>query len=120
GGSPLAIAVDAKTHRAFVANSVDGTVSVLDADTSTVLRTVKVGKDTAALVVDEGTGRVYVSTNAPAPRPPVANPGQVAFPGLHTVNTSSAARTVTFTNVGATNLTFGRSFVAGSYPNDFN
>src|SRR5437764_3114774 len=37
GQGPSALAVDQRTHRVFVANSVDNTVSVLDADRGTLL-----------------------------------------------------------------------------------
>jgi len=70
GMLPVAVAVDARSGRVFVANKgpVDsnlvplgnGTVSVLDARSGAVLRTVPVGTYPAALAVDERAGRAFV------------------------------------------------------------
>jgi YVTN family beta-propeller protein len=68
GAAPVAIAVDAQTGRAFVANtgggglSLGGTgsVSVLDSRSGRVLRTVAVGPNPALLAVDAPAGRVLV------------------------------------------------------------
>jgi YVTN family beta-propeller protein len=48
---PAAIAVDAQTHHAFVANSASGSVSVLDTRNGAVLRTVRVGRSPLAIAV---------------------------------------------------------------------
>lgn len=60
GQSPAALAVDERTGRAFVVNSGDNTVSVLDTRTATLLRTVGVGWAPLAIAVDERAGRVFV------------------------------------------------------------
>jgi YVTN family beta-propeller protein len=61
GGVPSSIAVDAYTGIAYVANSADGTVSVVAEDTNTVTATISVGGDLAGIAVDEKTGLVFVS-----------------------------------------------------------
>jgi YVTN family beta-propeller protein len=79
GHMPGWVAVDARTTRAFVTNSVEHTVSVLDASTGAVLRTVAlpgepdfaatdvrtvaVGKMPDAVAVDAATGHVFVTNN---------------------------------------------------------
>lgn len=69
GRRPTAIAVDARTRRAFVVNAGLygptglglGSVSVLDTRTGAILRTVTVNKAAVALAIDEGTNRVFVA-----------------------------------------------------------
>src|SRR5205823_336523 len=53
--------VDARSGHAFVANSGDGTVSVLDARTGSVVRTVAVDLHPSALAVDARSGHVFVA-----------------------------------------------------------
>lgn len=60
GQSPAALAIDERTGRAFVVNSGDNTVSVLDTRTATLLRTVGVGWAPLTIAVDEQAGRVFV------------------------------------------------------------
>jgi len=70
GVAPGAVAVDGRSGRVFVANAgpVDrlgnarerGTVSVLDARSGVVCRTVTVGLDPDAIAVDERAGRAFV------------------------------------------------------------
>src|SRR5919201_1124740 len=70
GMLPTAVAVDARSGRVFVANKgpVDGnlvplsngTVTVLDARSGAVLRTIGVGTYPTALAVDERAGRAFV------------------------------------------------------------
>ena len=72
GGDPSAMAIDTRAGRVFVASvgRVDpmrqdlplerGSISVLDARTGALLRTVSVGVAPRAIVVDEQTGRAFV------------------------------------------------------------
>jgi len=60
GRDPAALAFDQVTGRAFVANSRDNTVSVLDVDRRVLLRTVAVGAYPAALALDGRRGRAFV------------------------------------------------------------
>jgi len=64
GTAPVAIAVDARTGRAFVVNNRDNTVSVLDTRTGALLRTVAVGQGPTGIAVDERDGRVVVTDAA--------------------------------------------------------
>jgi YVTN family beta-propeller protein len=54
------VAVDAQSARVFIPNNGANTVSMLDARTGVVLRTITVGPHPAKAVVDERTGRVFV------------------------------------------------------------
>ncbi len=64
GGPGVAfIGLDAQARRAFVADQVSDTVTVLDLTTGAVLRTVSVGLTPSGLAVDAATHRVLV-TNA--------------------------------------------------------
>jgi DNA-binding beta-propeller fold protein YncE len=78
GSVPSAVTVDAHTGRVFVLNSNvtvthndvrsigRGTVSVLDARTGMMLRTIAVGTNPSAIVVDEKTGQVLVTNSGEA------------------------------------------------------
>jgi YVTN family beta-propeller protein len=59
---PSAIAVDARRGHAFVANAYDGSVSMVEARSGRVLRTVAVGANPWSLAVDPRADRVLVST----------------------------------------------------------
>jgi len=60
-GRVPAAAVDERTNRIFVANLRENTVSVLDAQTGHMLRTVGVGRDPWSLAVATTAGRVCVA-----------------------------------------------------------
>jgi YVTN family beta-propeller protein len=60
GNYPCAIAVNPKTHMAYVTNYADDTVSVIDGAKGTVAGTVKVGHSPQSAAVDAVTNRVYV------------------------------------------------------------
>ena len=60
GTGPAGVAVDPSTHTVFVANSGDGTVSVIDAATRTVIASIPVGEKPSAVAVDPGTHTVFV------------------------------------------------------------
>jgi len=59
GGIPSAVAVDALTHRVYVANYADDTMSVIDG--GRVVATVKVGRSPQNIAVDAKRKRVYVA-----------------------------------------------------------
>ncbi len=61
GAIPCAVAVNAETSRAYVVNSGDETLSVVDGATAKVLATVKVGSHPQAVAVDARRNRVYVA-----------------------------------------------------------
>ena len=61
GSTPLGLAVDAATGRAFVVSNTDGTVAVIDVKAGRLLRTVLVGDGPTGVAVDERDGRVVVS-----------------------------------------------------------
>src|SRR5947199_3819872 len=63
GATPVSLAVDARTGRAFVVNNGDNSVSVIDSYRGRLLHTVRVGPGPTAVVVDEPGRRVLV-TNA--------------------------------------------------------
>src|SRR5437763_17105889 len=63
GSTPVSLAVDARTGRAFVVNNGDNSVSVIDSYRGRLLRTVGVGPGPTTVVVDEPGRRVLV-TNA--------------------------------------------------------
>jgi YVTN family beta-propeller protein len=68
----MAVAVDGRTGRAFVASSDANSVSVLDVRTGTVLRTIPVGAHPLAMAVDERTGRAFVASYGGTAREPAA------------------------------------------------
>jgi len=72
GASPVALAIDRRTGRLLVANQglpgpgsfmAAGTVSVLDARSGRLVRAVPVGSRPMGIVVDERTGRAFISNN---------------------------------------------------------
>lgn len=61
GDSPWGIDVNAITNHIFVSNQYDGTVSVIDGATHTVISTVSVGSGPAGVGVNATTNRIYVA-----------------------------------------------------------
>ncbi|WP_342612307.1 YncE family protein [Terriglobus saanensis] len=59
GNIPSAVAVDAATHRVYVANYADDTVSVIDG--GRVIATLKVGRSPQSIAVDAKRRRIYVA-----------------------------------------------------------
>src|SRR5438067_3630976 len=57
---PLSVSVDERAGRAYVINQNSNTLSILDARSGALLRTVAVGQSPAFLLVDERAGRVLV------------------------------------------------------------
>ncbi|MCU1248887.1 MAG: beta-propeller repeat protein [Edaphobacter sp.] len=60
GNYPCAIAVNPKTHMAYVTNYADDTVSVIDGASGTVRGTIPVGSHPQSVAVDPTRNRVYV------------------------------------------------------------
>jgi YVTN family beta-propeller protein len=61
GAGPVSVAVDTSNGRAYVASAGDGTVSVIDGKTDTVLATLKVGSHPYSIAADSAAGKVYLS-----------------------------------------------------------
>lgn len=61
GAAPVSIAVNGETGSVYVANSGDGTVSVLDGRSDAVVATVPVGSHPYSIAVNTPTGEIYVS-----------------------------------------------------------
>lgn len=72
GNDPLAIGVDGRTGRVFVANYDGGTVSMLDARSGVLVRTVKLGHYPTVVAVDEADARVFTLNDA-IPASPESN-----------------------------------------------
>ena len=60
GSQPHGIAMDVESRRAFVANYGDGSVSVLNLETSSAVRKIKVGKNPQNVAVDSASGVLLV------------------------------------------------------------
>src|SRR5690242_5060262 len=60
GRVPMAVVVDERTRRVFMANLGSNTVSMLDADSGAVLATIPVAPNPSALAVATAAGRVFV------------------------------------------------------------
>jgi YVTN family beta-propeller protein len=63
GSGPAGVAVDPDTGTVYVANHLDGTVSVISEATDAVTNTISVGGDLGGVAVDHGTGTVYVTAS---------------------------------------------------------
>ena len=61
GKAPSAVAVDARRGRVYVADSGDGTVTVVDGQADRVTTKVKAGPHPYVLAVNDATGKVYVT-----------------------------------------------------------
>src|SRR5919199_2311127 len=81
GSTPVSLAVDARTGRAFVVNNGDNSVSVIDSARGTLLRTVGVGPGPTAVVVDEPGRRVLVTNAATRVSQQTAQIGILYFMG---------------------------------------
>src|SRR5437016_1433994 len=63
GTEPLGVAADAMTNTIYVANAMDGTVSVINGRTNTVTATVDVGGVPVGVAADPKTSTVYVTNS---------------------------------------------------------
>src|SRR3989475_10362705 len=61
GISPSGVAVNPSTGRIYVANRGDGTISVINSATKTVVGTITVGDIPAELAVNPATNRLYLT-----------------------------------------------------------
>ena len=61
GAAPQNVAVNPATHRGYVTNQTDGTMSVLDLTTNVVIATVATGPQPYGVTVNPATNRIYVS-----------------------------------------------------------
>jgi YVTN family beta-propeller protein len=61
GAAPVSIAVNSVNGRVYVANSGDGSVSVLDGTSDAVVATIPVGSHPYSIATDSATGKVYVT-----------------------------------------------------------
>ena len=128
GSNPRGLAVSPDGIRAYTTNSSDNTVSVIDTSTNTVIDAIPVGFNPRAVAVSPDSKNGYVtnlddnSVSVLALRPPVftAAPDPVGFADQR-IGTTSAAQTVTVTNTGSSDLTFGPAAVtlAGANPGQF-
>jgi YVTN family beta-propeller protein len=113
GLHPNAIAVDARRGHVFVANAYDGSVSMVEARSGRVLRTLAVALSPWSIAVDQRSDRVLVSTGKELW--PSATPGRVQ---VLDGRTGRRLRTVAVGR-GPTGLTVdersGHVFVANSY-----
>ena len=128
--NPCGVALDAGTRTAFVTNSGDNTVSVIDSSTHTVTSTVPVGKNPQAVAVDPGTHSVYVansddntvsvidsSTHTVTATVPVGkNPDAAAVdPGTHAVYVANGGDNTVSVIDGPTRTLTATAW-AGAYP----
>lgn len=60
GNAPLLVAANPLTHRIYVANATDNTVSVIDGATDVVAATVQVGTTPYGLAINQATNKIYV------------------------------------------------------------
>ncbi len=61
GVGPNEVAVNTGTNKAYVANRLDGTVSVIDCATNTVMSTIPMGIEPKGVAVNPFTNKVYVT-----------------------------------------------------------
>jgi len=61
GAEPLAISINPQTNRVYVANSGNGTVSIIDGATDKVIATVDVGMLPTVIAVNSTNNKVYIA-----------------------------------------------------------
>jgi YVTN family beta-propeller protein len=129
GSHPVGVGVDTLTHEAFVTDSVDGTVSVVDPATRKVKHVTKVGAGPERIVVDSAAGQAYLlrpnfltvldtTTYAVTANYAVGdNPSGVDFDGfgfVYVTNYSSNTLSV----VDVNHKTVVRTLPVGNHPTD--
>lgn len=106
------VAVNPKTHHVFLSDAGNGTVTVIDGSTNTVLKSLVTGSAAVALAVDAASGLVYASNAFDAtigvfsdqpsgPPAPVVGPGGIA---------SGASFSTAALTAGAIGVVFGNNF----------
>jgi YVTN family beta-propeller protein len=65
GANPDGVSADPKSNKIYVANSGDGTVSVIDGTTNTVSDTIPAGTNVYGISMNPSTGIVYVGNDDP-------------------------------------------------------
>ena len=63
GEYPCAVAINSKTNRAYIANYLDDSVTVIDTGRKLALATIAAGARPEAVALDENTDRVYVANS---------------------------------------------------------
>ena len=61
GANPTSIAVDTENGRAYILNAGEGTVSVLDGQTDSLIATLPVGSTPYSIAADSVAGKIYVT-----------------------------------------------------------
>jgi YVTN family beta-propeller protein len=65
GKNPDGVSADPTANKIYVANSGDGTVSVIDGITNTVSETIPAGTHPYGIAVDSSTGVIYAGNDSP-------------------------------------------------------
>src|SRR5271165_3679525 len=94
GNSPTAVAVNSTTNKTYVANYSDGTVTVIDGNSNSVVATVNVGVEPYAVAVNSMTNKIYVANYCGSD----PNCGSL---GTVTVIDGTSNNTIATVNVGA-------------------
>jgi uncharacterized protein (TIGR03437 family) len=106
------VAINPKTHHVFLSDAGNGTVTVIDGSTNTVLKSLVTGSAVLGLAVDAASGLVYASNAFDAtigvfsdqpsgPSAPVVSPGGI---------TSGASFSSAELTAGAISVVFGNNF----------
>jgi YVTN family beta-propeller protein len=110
GKVPLGMAIDTATHDLYVANSTDGTVSVINGTTDKVTATIPIGGTPSAVGFDSAAGLIYVSDLATVYTGTQSS--QVGMVAVLDVTTNTVLRTVNFPAGGARAIAFDASHTA--------
>jgi YVTN family beta-propeller protein len=112
GHEPVSVAPDRNNRRVFVANSADGTVSVVDIQTRKVTTTFNVGAEPSAVALSPNGSHLYVANSA-------SNNLMVVNPAYNSIDATidlspfgTAPRAIAITNDGDVDDTDETIFVA--------